>query len=845
MRGSLSLNGEWELYYNDDFPHFLTSETVPGRHFYRATVPAPVQQTLMEAGVLDDPRFGLNSLRARWVEEMYWSYRRTFATPTGVSDIPIWLVFERLEMNAVVYLNGEVIGKHANAHRPARFEVTGRLRSDRENVVTVLLEAGLFDVADKPGREYRNSPQAVLTKIHWHRRGQWQRGWDWQQRLLNVGILGDVHLEWSTAPFVEQVKVYALLSEDLSCATVVANVTIRNGGDKEVPALLTIRLPDESEDRSGELVSISVPAAPGISHHELKLPIVQPKLWWPVGHGDQALYDVEVVCEVGGETQRVTRRIGIRRVEVDQSPHPVEGRYFILKINNRPIFCKGGNWIPADMLYSTVSDERYRKLVDLALEANFNLLRIWGGGIYADPALLDYCDEKGMLVWHDLLFACSKYPGEYPEFAAEVEREVTWAVRDMAHHPSMVVWCGNNEIEEGDWHWGWQQSYRVAPHYALFHRDLPRIVTIEDPSKFYWISSPYSPDYRSPRDPTVGDQHPWKVSIQMAGGADGWEYRKMVDRYPNEGGVLGASSPATLRQFLPEGERQLLSPSWEHHDNPFAINDLTPGYLGHAYQTVSLWTGRDPLAMNWETYAFVSALLQAEGLSEYIANFRRRMFSSSAAIFWMYNDSWPTTHSWSIVDYYLRKKLAFHPVRRAFQPVTVVCANDGDELSVTVINETTEPFMGSVTFGWFDVNGAESYTVYQVRTNIPANGTQRMILDADLSDLERFGKERTGVFAHLSNSEGNVVAQHRVFFARFGELQLARDPHIQMTQKDGRLTLQSDDFCWGICLDVDGERPVADNCFDLIPGIPYTLAWDRAILGEPGILRLGNRDALI
>jgi beta-mannosidase len=148
------------------------------------------------------------------------------------------------------------------------------------------------------------------------------------------------------------------------------------------------------------------------------------------------------------------------------------------------------------------------------------------------------------------------------------------------------VWCGNNEIEEGDWHWGYDDRYRTHPHYALFHHDLPQIVTREDPSKFYWISSPYSPDYKSPRDPTVGDQHPWKVSLQMPGGADWWEYRNFVDRFPNEGGVLGCSTPATLKDFLPENERYLLSPSWEHHDNPFAINDTTPGKLGHAYQTV-------------------------------------------------------------------------------------------------------------------------------------------------------------------------------------------------------------------------------------------------------------------
>jgi beta-mannosidase len=839
MRGFLDLNGTWELYYNDDFPRFLTAETVPGRHFYRAMVPASVQETLMEAGVLEDPRFGLNSLRARWVEETYWAYRRTFTLPEGyITGTPAWLCLDQLEMNAVVYLNGEEIGRHANAHRPARFVITGKLRAEGENVITVLLESGLFENADKPGAEYRDSPQARLTKIHWNRRGQWQRGWDWQQRLLNVGILGDVRLEWSDTPIVEQLQVYATVTEDLQKATLHAWCTVINPTADPVEITLSLKVAE-----ADAVFQKQVAIAPGTSRHYITFEIEKPRLWHPIGQGEQYRYEVVFTFQHHEEINIFTRHVGIRRVEVDQSEHPEEGRYFILKVNNEPVFCKGGNWVPADMLHSTVTPERYRELVDLAIGANFNMLRIWGGGIFASPELLDYCDETGMMVWHDLLFACSKYPGDHPDFAREVGAEVTWAVREMAHHASLVVWCGNNEIEEGDWHWGWQQSYRVTPHYALFHRDLPRIVTHEDPSKFYWISSPYSPDYKSPRDPTVGDQHPWKVSLQMPGGADWWEYRTMVDRYPNEGGVLGASSPATLRQFLPEGERYLLSPSWEHHDNPFAINDITPGSLGHAYQTVQLWTGLDPMTMDWERYAFVSALLQAEGLTEYIANFRRRMFSSASAIFWMYNDSWPATHGWTIVDYYRRKKLAYHPVRRAFHPVGVVAANEGDELFVAVVNDTTEVFEGTLTYGWFDTMEETDYAPSLISVRVPAGTVQRIPIQPGLRALEEQGKERTGIFASLYDKAVEPVVQHRAFFARFGELTLERAPEIRTKLQNGVLTLNSEVFCWGVCLDVDGELPLADNCFDLIPGISYALPWDSATLGEPRIVRLGNRDA--
>ena len=540
------------------------------------------------------------------------------------------------------------------------------------------------------------------------------------------------------------------------------------------------------------------------------------------------------------DAQLFTHWFGVRKVEVDQSAHPEEGKHFILKINNKPIFCKGGNWVPPDMLYSTVTPKRLEELMDLAVGANFNLLRIWGGGTWAGHELLELCDKRGILVWHDLLFACAKYPGDYPEWAAEARREVQWGMREFAHHPSLVVWCGNNEIEEGDWNWGYDRQFRTHPHYALFHHDFPQLAKREAPYAFYWISSPYSPDYENPTDPTVGDQHPWGVSLRQSGPTDWWEYRTYVDRFPNEGGVLGASSPATLRQFLPEGQRYLNSPAWDHHDNPYAMQPMTPGQPGRAYQTLTHWTGQHADQLDWETYAFASALLQAEGLTEYITNYRRRMFSSSAAIFWMVNDSWPTTHSWTIVDYYRRKKLAYHPVRRAFQPISVVCAvlPDG-HLGVFGINETKSEWQGKLAVELAGVQGDNMPPPRRV--TLPPN-TSLLLRRTSLTPKAVLADDQPlhVFYAALFDASSQPVAQHRILFHRFHELDLDPDPKIALTLENGTLTLRSKVFVWGVCLDIDGERAVTDNCFDLLPGVPYSLPWDRALLGEPKILRTGN-----
>ena len=829
----ISLNGIWGLTWAEGSPlmnpdHY-TGPELEGRRLLDAAVPAPIHQVLMDLGMLEDINLGLNSLKARWVEEMYWIYRHTFEAPAEAAVQNAWLVFDRLEYDATVWLNGEGLGVHANAHRPARFNVTGKLLAG-PNLLVVKLETGIHDAADKPAADYHAAQIELLTKRHWHRKAQYQSGWDWNARLMNVGILGNVTLEWHPGPRLDQVTVFAVPTEDLLSATFTIRATVENPTAEPVKANLRTILIDTADE-----VEAAVTLPPGESRHEVTIELDNPELWWPINHGPQRLYTMEVALDCNDEIQTAQRRTGVRRIQIDQSQHPVEGQHFIITVNNRRIFCKGGNWVPADMLYSTVTRERYRALAQLAVEANFNTLRVWGGGTYMDEALLDICDELGIIVWHDLLFACAKYPGDDPDFAAEVRHEVTWAVREMAHHPALVVWCGNNEIEWGDWAWGYDTRPRTHPHYALFHHDLPAIVAAEDQTKVYWISSPFSPDYKHPNDPTVGDQHPWGVSIADADAPDFWKYRKYVDRFPNEGGVLGVTSPATLRTFLPETERYVGSPTWDHHDNPMAVLAGKQGDLGRAYQIVRLWLGLEPFDMDWEVYAFASALLQAEGLSEYTNNYRRRMFSSASAIFWMYNDSWPVTHGWTIVDYYLRRKLAYHPVRRAFQPVTAIVAEDEGLITVYGVNDSPVPWHGEVRYGLFKLAGG-----------LPLDCTEPVILEPNtaspLAHFERDLWEQTGLscsgaFALLQKQE-RPISQHRMFLERFKALEFT-EPEIRLTREGSDIVLSSEAFVWGLCLDLDGEWPLQDNCFDLIPEIPYRMPWHDE-LGDPAVERIGN-----
>ena len=828
---TLDLSGTWKVTWNEgghgpqDLEAYIHSDPAddPAR-FIDVSVPMELHLALQKAGLVEDLNYGMNTLKARWVAEKYWLYVRRFTPPEEALNQKAWLVFDQLDLNSIVLLNGVVVGTHSSAFVPCRIDVTGKLKKG-ENLIQVAIESGLYGVAEKEGSAYLQNMGALLNKRHWMRKPQYQFLWDWNPQLINVGITGPVKLEWGGKLRLDQVVVQCNLSDDFKKA----EITIKSflDGVEENPGI-KIRT---TLQETGESNTTEIKLKKGISPYISKLEIRDPKLWWPAGQGEQFLYTIKIeVLDEKGVLAIKSLRTGIRKIQIDQSAHPVEGTYFTIVVNNRKIFMKGGNWVPPEMIYSNISRERLDKLTDMAVSANFNMLRIWGGAIWAGHDLLDLCDEKGLLVWHDLLFACSKYPGDDKEFYDKVKQEVTWGVREFSSHPSLAIWCGNNENEIGTWSWGWDKSGKIMPDYGLYHHIIPVIMLEEDPTRPYWPSSPFSPGHIFPGSPVVGDQHPWDVSLGAAG-PDFWAYRQYIDRFPNEGGVLGASSPATLKQFLPEKEQFIRSFSWDHHDNEVNFWNSKPGLN---YQLTEFWLGKKAEDLGFDKYVLASGLIQAEGVNEYISNYRRRMFSSSSAIFWMYNDSWPVTHGWTIVDYYLRKKLAYHPVRRAFEPVVTIVALENDSVKVFGVNDSPDSWSGTLRYGIFKLNGGfpidsrKEITIQANRSVMIAAFPEKIFKDNDMKTC--------GVFAILEKN-GKSVSQYRFFTEKFKDLSFSR-PVIKITRQGDIVTFKSDTFIWGACIDVNGEDNEPDNCFDILPGIPYTIPWTKKEM--PRVIFCGN-----
>jgi len=829
MNRTISLDGIWNLRWHDgqrgDKPdRLLTSHPAALNRAIPARVPGSVHLDLIRAGWIPEPIEGLNSLACRWIEDCYWLYHRVFQAPRLKKGERAWLVFEALDLAAVVWLNGHEIGRHANAFRPARFEVTEHLRPGL-NTVLVSVEAGLYHGASQPDD---GLVRGDIIRRPWLRTMQSAFGWDWAKRLGNVGIRGAVRLEIAAALRTDPVSVVTDVSESLEEGRVRVRWPVVNLTTAPLPVVGTVRVKGTSAQTTE---SITLP--PGETVLEMSLNVPRPALWWPIGHGPQPLYTMEATLAWREgrlrAAEKQSRRVGFRRVRVNQDPHPVKGRYFRIEINGRPIFLKGGNWVPADPIPARLDRARLAALLDRAIEAHFNFLRIWGGGLYEDDRLYEICDRRGILLWQEFIFACSRYPGHHETFAKEVEREAVWQVRRLAHHPSLIVWCGNNEIETGYWDWGYDRGVSLPCH-SLFHHVLPRVVKREDGTRFYLPSSPYSPDHEHPAADHLGDQHPWSVGFSNT---DFRDYRRMICRFPNEGGILGPTALPTVLSCLPPGQRRVGSFAWEQADNSVAY---WGGEAPYPDRMIEQWLGRTVESLSVRDYVYAAGILQGEGLHEYIRNFRRRMFDTASAVFWMYNDCWPMVRSWTIVDYYRRRTPSFHPVRRAFQPRVVFLVCEEGEVRVYGVNDGPA-WRGRLEYGLFALSGgyplAEQHAV-----ELPPNASVCLARFPERL-WHRAGVRTHGAFALLLDSEGCAVAQDRLFLPLFREMAWPR-AKVRVTLRPGEAVFSCPVFAWRVCLDLDGEHALPDNFFDLLPGRPRTLRWDATTWGRPALLAVGN-----
>ena len=811
LRKTLSLDGEWALRFCDagegeaaDWPR----TGIAGEGAYTAQVPGDVHLDMVRAGVIKEPLFGENAKRCEWMEEKDWWYSTTFEVPEEFIGDRVELCFEGLDTLADIWLNGQPGGQSRNALVGYTVNVTDAIRPG-ENLLVVRVDCGLrwareqdltpYQAGERPG-DPREMARIFL------RRAQFSVAWDWAPRLMTCGLWRSVELRSYPTLALRDVFLAAQLTG--TGARISAQFEVDCFSDTETEVFLHLRL----EGEHGVQKQLEATLVPGYNLLTDAFTIQNPRLWWPNGLGEPYLYDV--TCDLLLDGQVADSRsfhYGIRQIELRQEPlGDEEGQSFTLIINGVPVYCKGANWVPADSIMARVRPEKYEALVEEAVEAHFNMFRVWGGGIYEDDAFWEACDRKGIMVWQDFLFACSYVPDDRPDFVAQVEREAELIIKRLRNRASLVLWCGNNENQ-------WIFRNRIpnpGPLYGwrIYHEVLPQACAHLDPTRPYWPSSPYGGlDCNSER---LGDRHAWDISLGQddVGRVRYKDYGADRGKFISEYGFLAPPVRDALERCLPADEIAVGSPSWDFHNNTFER-----GVVGTALRE---HFGREMEELSLEDYLLLAQAFQAEAYCYTLSHFRRRKFATSGTLFWMYSDCWGATAGWTIVDYYLNRKPSFYGVQRAFAPLMVSFREEANGLSIWLVNDTLTDARGVLEYGWGIFDSPDLHVLGRERVLAGANGSQKLVhlLLLDLPEEER---QRRYYWVRFLQGD-RVVSQDCHFLAAWKDLSLSPVKLERSLQPLGgnayRLTVKANCFAWGVWIDHGPEVHVDDNFFDLLPG---------------------------
>ncbi|PNY29687.1 Beta-mannosidase B [Tolypocladium capitatum] len=816
--------------------HFGRADDDSGAYLPVAQFPTQIHLDLLHHGLIPDPNVGKNELDVQWVGETAWVYRTTFPTPPDLRGAArAVLAFDGLDTFAAVVLNGEAILQTENMFVPERVDVTGALKGDGENELVIT-----FDVAYSRGwtiveqhPEHRwgcwNGDVSRLAV----RKSQYHWGWDWGPELLTCGPWRPVNLEVYDSRIAD-LYVDVDVDGSLESAEVVVHASTE-GKASEVRFDISLG--------STSVASGTVHVAHGKAAATFK--VQSPELWYPVRYGKQPLYTVEATLLDGAEeADSLSKRIGLRRAELVQRPlQDQPGTSFFFSINNTPVFCGGSNWIPADSFIPRVSRERYRDWLGLVAEGNQFMIRVWGGGIYEEQAFYDACDDMGILVWQDFMFGCGNYPA-FPDFLESVEREARENVKRLRHHPSIVIWAGNNEdyqyaeseglgYDPGDANpENWLETDFPARY--IYEKILADVCEELMPGTHYHPGSPWGGKHTT--DPTVGDIHQWNV---WHGSQEKWQnFDKLVGRFVSEFGMEAFPSIKTIDGFLPQGkddpDRYPQSSTVDFHNKAAGHERRIALYL-----VENLRYAPDPI----EHFVYCTQLMQAECLASAYRLWKREWRGPGrehcgGALVWQINDCWPVT-SWAICDYHLRPKHAYFAIKREMAPLSMGMTRreqthaKGKHTRVDIAKRVRIEVWASnlgledltadcVVKAWDVESGEETYAqTVSAKQLLRANrSTEIMAMDVPVATPAAGLETRTVVAAYLYR-DGAQVARYVNWPEPLKYLHLQRPRRLcARLSHDGRAVCISAEVpVKGVAVECeDDEVRFDDNLVDVVPG---------------------------
>ncbi|MCS6912694.1 MAG: hypothetical protein RMK29_17905 [Myxococcales bacterium] len=782
-----------------------------------ARVPGTVHTDLLAAGLIPDPFVADNERAVQWVGERDWVYRCRFRLPAEPPGGRRLLRCEGLDTFATVLLNGQPVLTSDNMFLPVEAEVDELLRPD-DNELVILFESAARRAREREARAgvrqvWNGDPSRVYA-----RKAQYHWGWDWGPCLLCAGPYRPVRLLQFRARIVA-------LQADVVLGDGAAAVTVRLQAEGPADSA-RLRL----SDPDGQVVQqVEAPLQDGGLTAVLDVP--SPRLWWPNGLGAQPLYGLEAALRGDGEELDArTIRLGLRSLELVQDPLPdAAGRSFHFAVNGRAFFAGGANWIPADSFLPRVDEARYRRLLTLARNAGVTMMRVWGGGVYEEDIFYDLCDELGLLVWQDFMFACGLYPAE-DWFVRSVRAEAEAQVARLRHHPCLALWCGNNEDYSIAASLGAFPPSRRAtdappfPARLLYEEVLASVCAAADPQRPYWPGSPWSghPELDA-NDPNVGDRHSWEVWHGPM--ADYQDYSKYAGRFVSEFGMQALPSLATLLPVLPEDQRTPDSEALRWHNKATSGPERLQSYLERNL----------PPTSDLEGSIYASQLLQAEALGWAIRSYRRRFGSpgqrhTGGALIWQWNDCWPAV-SWAVVDYQLVPKASYWVVRRELQPLCIGLAPMSGGAQVWAVNGTDEDVEGELELRSVTLGGA-----------VTSMARRAVFLSANqVTELGHLSCESAEPLIHAARlvRGDQVVARAALWPEPLRALPLV-DPGLEMEAEEDWLRLRVRRPAKGVLLSIE-DVALEDNVLDLLPDEEIVVPAPGLARRKPAVRWLGGR----
>lgn len=773
------LNGNWQL-SSPEHPQICVPCVIPGDN----------HSALIKAGVIPDPYFGCLEQEVQWVGESRWLLSRTInVVEQDLAVTAIDVTLSRVDTLAVFKVNGVNVLRCSNMFKQYKVDIRPHLKLGK-NVLQFEFsradEEALSRARQLPFPIPYSEGNNKVPHMNTLRKAQCHAGWDWGICLMVSGIYDKIKTD-----VVNNIRLHSMdyqqkwLSDDL----VAISVTVFH--DDGYSSDLRVEFGEQSHSVRTELNSQST---------RVEFIINNPKRWWPAGYGEQPLYDLLV--ELDGQV--IEKKIGLRELEVvTESDHI--GSAMIIKVNGYAIMAKGANWIPMDALPQRESNARYEQLLQDAVDANMNMIRVWGGGQYESDFFYEKCDELGLLVWQDMMFACSLYPST-DVFLQDVEGELRYQINRLKHHACIALWCGDNEVIGAI---GWydeskHQREKFTVNYDRLNRHLEKVIFEEDSSRCFWPSSPCNGelDYGDAwHDDTRGDMHFWDV---WHSGKSFDAYEKVNPRFCSEFGYQSWPSLAEVKKFVPESDWNITSPTFENHQKNPRGNSIIAENFTRYFRFPS----------GFENMLYLSQVQQAMAIKTACDHWRSIKPICRGMLFWQLNDNWPVS-SWSSIEYSGRwKQLQYH-AKRFFAPLYVAYVNKGNSITLCALNDAkhTEKLEGKIS--WITWHG-EVLKEWTVNTTIAADGNQ------PIWELAKKELNANIGFLHLSFNDGDIESS---WFADVPKVLPMEKAQIECRVENKTITLTSNKPAFFVHLEHDGKGRFSDSSFTLLANEPKEIEY--------------------